>query len=160
MTKPDFLHIDEVAPRIAKVILGMLQDYPTSPARLQRHYRETLKWTARDLENFVLPCASVRAQEMAKSMGIPDIRQFRWGDQATKMKDPTRTIFHWEHVYPVKNIVQGLLRLEAPSSNDIATVLRKAKIAWILKSENSRLEHHKRDDPDQDYAQAGILLEC
>ncbi|WP_114944803.1 hypothetical protein [Microvirga calopogonii] len=119
-----------------------------------------MRWVARDLENFVIPMVSAAAQDRAIQMGLPDLRQFRWNDQKSRMSDPNREIFHWEHYTPVSNIVAGLIKITTPDLESIAEVLRTARVAWILKEENARLSHRSRKDPAADYARAGITLLC
>jgi hypothetical protein len=148
--------IDEAAPKIAAAMVEVVRQYPGSPVPLKNHYRTILKAMARDLENFVRPRASVAALEKAREMELPDIRQFHWCDQKGKMRDPHRSIFHWEHIMPVENIVSGVLG--EVSIEGIARVLMTAEIAWILKEENERLTHKGRVDPVEDYRQAGIVL--
>jgi len=159
-TSSNFLPIDEAAERLAGPVLEILRQYHQEdcPEAIRAHYRTVLKWMARDLENFVRPTVSVAAQECAARMGLPDLRQFRWKDQPKKMKDPERAIFHWEHYTPVANIVEALIRIDMPTLEAVANILRTAKIAWILKEENARLSHRSRKDPASDYANAGIEL--
>jgi len=156
----DFTHIDEAADRLAGPILEILKQYHEGdcPESIRAHYRTVLKWMARDLENFVLPIVSAAAQARADQMGLPDLRQFRWRDQPKKMKDPDRSIFHWEHYTPVSNIVDRLLHMETLNRETIAEILRTARIVWILKEENARLTHRSRKDPALDYRNAGIDL--
>jgi hypothetical protein len=156
----DFTHIDEAADRLAGPILEILKQYHQGdcPKSIRAHYRTVLKWMARDLENFVLPMVSTAAQARADQMGLSDLRQFRWKDQPKKMKDPDRSIFHWEHYTPVANIVDGLLQIETLSLEAIAGILKTARIVWILKEENVRLSHRSRKDPALDYRNASIDL--
>lgn len=74
------------------------------------------------------------------------------------MKDPTREIFHWEHVVPVSDIVRALLALEDPTPSMIIPILMRAEIAWILKIEDKRLRRNGRPDPRAAYVAAGIDL--
>ncbi len=158
--RDSFLPIDAAADYLAGPILEILKQYHRSdcPEPIRAHYRTVLKWMARDLENFVLPMVSAAAQARADQMGLPDLRQFRWRDQPKKMKDPDRSIFHWEHYTPVSNLVDGLLQIRTPTLETIANILKTARIVWILKEENARLSHRSRKDPALDYRNAGIDL--
>ncbi|NBJ13695.1 hypothetical protein [Microvirga arsenatis] len=158
--RDDFLPIDVAADYLVGPIMEILKQYHQSDylEPVRAHFRTLLKWMARDLENFVQPMVSVAAQERAKEMGLPDLRQFRWKDQPKKMKDPGRAIFHWEHYTPVANIVRDLLEINTPSRETVTDVLKTARIAWILKEENACLNHRSRPDSDNDYRAVGIRL--
>ncbi len=80
------------------------------------------------------------------------------------MKDPNREMFHWEHYTTVDEMTREIYSLdEDPVLSDIAAVLRRARIVWILKSENGKLSEAKagsrRANPAQAYEGAGITLE-
>lgn len=96
-------------------------------------------------------------------MGIAPIERFRWADQPRRMKDPGRKIFHWEHTLPVSDLKAELLALQAPDVPAVLAVLTKSEVAWILKTENERLNAAKlrtrrRNGGLAAYEQVGIAL--
>ncbi|WP_243372265.1 hypothetical protein [Microvirga solisilvae] len=153
-----FLSIDMAAIAVADAMLPMVEQMRglQRDDSLSKYYRYSLKWMVRGLENFVMPHASVNAMKKAEELDIGDIRRFRWSDQTSKMMDPKREIFHWEHVVQVSDIVNAITQLHDPHREAIAYELKKAKIAWILKSENKKLIHKVR--PIDAYERAGIDL--
>lgn len=106
---------------------------------------------------------SEAAQLKANDMGIGDLHQYRWSDQTKqhKMNDKGRKIFHWEHFYPVQQIIDELIDLDTLDDSSIYDIIRKMKICWILKEENVKLDaiaKSKRPDPHLSYTLAGINL--
>jgi hypothetical protein len=156
--RKDFLPLHEAAGRIAAAMLPIVQQHqePTCPSALRTYYRDSLKWMVRLLETFLKPYASKAALETAQAHALEDLRRLRWKDQKRKMKDSKRLIFHWEHVVQVTDIVDSILALKKPTVGAIAEELKKAKVAWILKSENKKLLHKNR--PNDNYQTAGITL--
>jgi len=113
---------------------------------------------ARHLESFVEPRSSRAAQALADEIGLGDLRQYRWLDQPSKMRDLGRRLFHWEHATQTSDLVKALLRLEEPTVEAIAVVLRSTTIAWITKKEDARLPLGERPDWQAAYDAAGIKL--
>jgi hypothetical protein len=150
--------LDQAAPLIAEAIVGLLRQYKTSPSDVQGTLATMLAWMARDLERYVVPGVSRAAQARADEFELGDLAQFRWGHQRGLMKDPTRAIFHWEHVVPVSDTVKALLALEEPTPSTIIPILTRSEIAWILKIEDKRLQRKGRPDPRAAYVAAGIEL--
>ncbi|WP_146071511.1 hypothetical protein [Bosea lathyri] len=143
---------------IAEAIIGLLRQYKSAPADVRGTLAAMLRWMARDLERYVVPGVSRAAQARADELELGDLSKFHWGHQRAAMKDPTREIFHWEHVVPVSDIVQALVALENPMPSTIAPILMRAEIAWILKSEDKVLRRRGRPDPRAAYVAAGIEL--
>ncbi len=150
--------LEQAVPLIAEAIVGLLRQYKTAPADVRGTLSAMLRWMARDLERYVLPGVSRAAQARADELELGDLAEFNWGHQRGAMKDPTRAIFHWEHVVPVSDTVTALLALEDPTSSTIAPILMRAEIAWILKTEDKRLRRKGRPDPRAAYVAAGIEL--
>jgi hypothetical protein len=118
-----------------------------------------LKWAINGLDQFVRPKVSAAAMAKAGEMGLGDIREYIWLDQTSKMRDPDRSIFHWEHVAPVGDLMKACRSCPPESIDEIEKILRRANIAWILKFENKRLKNHDRgDDPREFYRLACIEL--
>lgn len=150
--------LQQAAPLIAEAIAGILRHYKTSPTDVRGTLATMLGWMARDLERYVVPRVSRAAQTRADELGLGDLSQFNWGHQRGPMKDPTREIFHWEHVVPVSDMVKALLALDDPAPSAIVPILMRAEIAWILKSEDKLLRRSGRPDPRAAYLAAGIEL--
>jgi len=157
----DQCDIKSVTPQIATVLLELVRQYPYAPDHLQSYYRGVLKWMVRYLERFVEPRVSKAAQKEANARNIGDLRQYGWRDwdkQATKMKDPGRKTFHWEHATQGSDMIKSILALKNPTATSIAAVLETITIAWITKDENSKLTHRNRRNWMEDYKRAGIEL--
>jgi len=154
-----FLPINEAAPYVARIVQPILLAHASAPIEVRNYYNYLLKWAINGLDQFVRPTASRAAMAKAAEMGVGDIRNYIWLDQTSKMKDRDRSIFHWEHVAPVSDLVKACLACPPESIVQIEAILRRARIAWILKSENERLKNHGRgDDPLEFYRQAHIEL--
>jgi hypothetical protein len=154
-----FLSIDEAAPHVARIVQPILLAHASAPIEVRNYYNYLLKWAINGLDQFVRPEASHAAMAEAAKMGLGDIRDYIWLDQTSKMKDPGRKIFHWEHIAPVSDLMKACLACPPESIGDIEAVLRRVKIAWILKSENKQLKNHGRgDDPLEFYRLAKIEL--
>ena len=76
------------------------------------------------------------------------------------MKDDKRSIFHWEHVYPVSSIANALLGLTNVQIEEITKILSIADIAWILKSEDRMLNKkgYKSKRPENPWARTQIVV--
>jgi hypothetical protein len=74
--------------------------------------------------------------------------------------DRGRAIFHFEHMVPVKAIRSACLNCK--SVDEVLGVLGRARVVWILKSENDELDRlglrSDRSDPVAAYDQAGIVV--
>jgi hypothetical protein len=158
MPDPDLLSLRDAAPHIAQAMSEMVRQYKGASPALKKYYHVSLKWMARELEQFAMPRVSVAAQVLANETALGDLRRYQWRDQPTKMKDPQRKTFHWEHVLPVSDIVKRLVELPDPTPEAIASVLTDAQVAWITKEENKRLPRSGRANPLECYKQARIEL--
>lgn len=117
----------------------------------------------RQIEKFITPRASVAAQKKADELDIGLLKHYVWNDQEVKMKDPDRKIFHFEHVYPVGDMFRDLMKLEELSDKNIESILVKADIAWILKSENQKLDasgerSNRPENPWESYEKCNIPM--
>lgn len=104
------------------------------------------------------PLVSEAAWQAANDRGV-DLHEETWHTQ--KKFDPKRQVFHYEHMTPVSTVVAQLR--EASGAEDVLGVLDVGiRVAWILKSENAKLNElgytHRRPDPAAAYADAGIVL--
>jgi hypothetical protein len=143
---------------IIKVLVDLYKENKSS-----KHLKKILVTTIRMLE-YVSPVqVSKLAQKQAKKMGLDKLTKYNWEDQTKNggMKDKGRKIFHWEHYYPVEQIIKELVKLEKLDDRSIYKVIKKTKIVWILKSENKKLDKIAksiRPNPKLSYKKAGIVI--
>jgi hypothetical protein len=146
---------------LAKVIKEMLSGYDSASPLMQDYQRTVLTYMCRKLEVFATPHVSKKAAQKAADMGInTDLRDLKWSDQPTKLKDKGRRIFHLEHIVTVSQLAQKILELRNGSIELIEKEMRLADIAWILKDEDKNLTkkgyHSKRSNPLACYEECGI----
>lgn len=113
---------------------------------------------ARELEDVCPRNVSRAAHQKAQELGLGDLRRFHWDDRA---KEPLRRyteVFHWEHFWPVGQLLRDLEGLARPTEQSVAAILSRTKIVWVLKVEDRRLPKSIRPNPDSAYATAGIVL--
>ena len=116
------------------------------------------------LEKFISPYVSRKAAEKANQLGIDlqTLRSTRWEQQTTKLQDPARNIFHFEHFVPAGDMAKKILDMNERSVPKIVEILASAEIAWILKEEDKELTklgfRKNRADPRACYDKAQILL--
>lgn len=127
----------------------------------KRHLKPSIVFKIRMAGTYQPRTASVNAQKRADELGIGDLRRFDWGDQPSRMKDPGRKIFHFEHVNPLNNIVESILKSKCETA--IRSHIMKIKIAWILKEEDRLLTKGiggswRSKRPDDAYERLNIQL--
>lgn len=154
----------EITKQLAPQFEALLRAYHDTARRDVRIWLSSLLGHAcRELEDFIEPKVSVKAQERARQMGLGDLRRFHYDHQDTKMKDPNRRVFHWEHFVPVSLLKRRLMALPDPSAAAILPVLAIAEIAWIVKEEDAELRRlgfgSDREDPVAAYSAAKIEFE-
>lgn len=147
--------LEEVAHELGPVLVSMLQKYPSLSRGMQTYYRDAIYWMIRKLP-ICAGWASEQAVQEAQRLGIPSLKGFWWEHQPRYDKD--RAVLHWEHVVPVGDLRDALVRLEQPTAEHVRSILIRSKIAWITKEEDRRLKRSKRLDPLEEYRQAGIRL--
>lgn len=105
---------------------------------------------------------SKAASKEAKRRGLNDLTAYHWRDQVKKMGDKGRKTFAWDHFYPVAELRRQLDELKSPTVPQVRKILKKASVAWILRSEDEKLNKARfrqhRPDPDAAYQQVGIEL--
>ena len=94
---------------------------------------------------------SVNALKEANKKNI-DLSKMTWRDQ-TRF-DPKRQIFHYEHKYPISDMINDML-LEIDT---IQGVLDNYEVGWILKEEDRRLKSYNRTDHELEYSENGIEI--
>ena len=131
---------------------------------MKQYRKKVLSCQCRELEKFLRFRKSVEAQKQADRLGIGDLSRFSWTDQKKngKMGDLERHIFAVEHTMPVAMLVEQLLSLKSPTLVSVQSVIAKAEVAWITRTEKDRLDkqtrRNKNDDPAQLYFNARIVL--
>jgi hypothetical protein len=123
--KPErtFLPIEDAAPYVAKIIQPILLAHASDPVEVRNYYNYLLKWAINGVDQFVRPKASAAAMAKAAETDIGDIRNYIWLDQTSKMKDKDRSIFHWEHVTPVSDLIKACLACPPESIGEIEQIL-------------------------------------
>lgn len=143
---------------ILKVLIPL---YKTNKNSL--YLKKILVITVRTLEYVSGIKASKEAQKEANRMRLGKLIKYKWEQQTINsgMKDKGRKIFHWEHYYPVNQIIKELVKLEKLDDRSIYKVIKKTNIVWILKSENKKLDKIAksiRPNPKLSYKKAGIVI--
>lgn len=117
-------------------------------------FLESISDDIKKCSNFVPPEVSEKANDKASKCKF-DLFKMNWHD----MKSADRKTFHFEHVNTVSSIRAKCL--EANSSGDVLIILlKRIRIAWILKEEDKRLIENKfrTNRPDDAYEKVGIKL--
>ena len=94
---------------------------------------------------------SINALKKAKIDNI-DLSKMKWKDQ--KKFDPKRKVFHYEHKYPISDMINDMLT--HPKS--IEDIMNKYEVGWILKEEDKKLKSHNRNNHDKEYTDKGISI--
>ncbi|MBX3198866.1 MAG: hypothetical protein KF894_12090 [Labilithrix sp.] len=144
---------------LAASIVSLIQAVNSAEdAATKRYCRRVLHLVVRETRTPVY--VSNRAQRLATKMGLGDLRNYGWYQQRTKMQDPERKLFAWEHVVTVKDLTEQLLALKDPTPHRARRILRQARVAWILRSENERLNElgFRQSRPRDAYERANIKL--
>jgi hypothetical protein len=132
---------------ISRTTVELLKAYRRAEGNpeLRNWYLSIINHICRELEDFIEPYVSKAATKQARSLGRPDLNQFHWDDQRRKMRDTGKNkMFHWEHVVPVAQLKRSLLALRPVTPESVEGVLKQADIAWILKSERTKLDYEHR----------------
>jgi hypothetical protein len=150
--------IMEVNENVIDTVYSLLASYHKTPQNDDKTRRwiknYTLSCAIRYLEQFCQPKISKGAKAKAKELyeqgkisdANIDLSKCDWDDQRTKMGDPDRDVFHYEHVYPVSQLRDKLIELSDPERtegkirDEIKNELKKVEIAWITIEENGRLD--------------------
>ena len=148
------------------VIYSLLNILRKNNPALAKWANPVLKLACRKLEVFAVPSVSVEAANRAAGDGVPgDLSDYCWEDHVKdkKMRDKGRKIFHWDHVYPVSQMVQALKGINPLDKSEIERVARLTAVAWILKCENTVLDlkgyrSNRPSDPLEAYKECGIEL--
>ena len=150
---------------VVKTMTELVNSYhSTNDETEQKWVKHLIQQGCRKLEDFITPRVSIKAQELAGEMGVGDLSQYGWSDQKLKMNDLDRSIFHFEHILTVSDLVERLLCLGSSAScDDVQSIIEKADVAWILKNEDQLLNENgfkiKRPEKPLDaYETCGIKL--
>jgi hypothetical protein len=123
----------------------------------RQHLRRMISVTIRNLTDHPEfgTSMSKAAKSLADSLGIP-LQEMTYDTQPKW--DKGRQLFAYEHMVPVKNLMYACIA----DPTKVAEVLQSAKIVWVTRPENFRLNDlgysHNRPDPAKCYEEAGIVL--
>ena len=110
--------------------------YRMSNTKKARLYNNTIKAIFRSkTDDKHVEYVSKKALAKAKELGI-DLYSMTWLNQ-TKV-DPKRTIFHYEHCNPIKELRLAVLN----TNKNIQDILKQDIVCWILKDEDKELNKH------------------
>lgn len=149
---------------IAKTMKQLLFGYDTASTHYRRYQMRSLERMCRFLEFLMSPRISERAAKEAKNrnLNLDHLRETKWSNQAKRLSDPQRKIFHFEHVVPNTQLANQIREVRNRPVGEIEKLLKTAEIAWILKKEDKKLSANghrsKRADPRACYEKAGIKL--
>lgn len=150
---------------VASTLTKLVSSYHSTDDETEKQWvKHLIQLGCRKLEDFIVPHVSVKAKEIADQMVLGCLSQYGWSDQKTKMLDSDRSVFHFEHILTVSELVGRLLKLGSePSIGDVKSVIKKADIAWILKSEDQALnldgyKNKRPENPLDAYEVCGIEL--
>ena|GEM_PF-1288440 len=150
---------------VVKTMTDLVNSYHSTDDEIEQKWiKHLIQQGFRKLEDFITPCVSVKAQELAVQMGVGDLSQYGWSVQKSKMNDPDRSLFHFEHILTVSDLVDRLLSLGSnPSYESVISMIEKADVAWSLKSEDQLLNENgfktkRPENPQNAYETCGIKL--
>jgi len=126
---------------------------------LRKFFKKALMSFCRHLEYFAPLNVSEAAQTWATERGVPTLRSLTKYEERARFGAEKDALL-WEHQKPAKDIFDDLVDAGGASDEEILAILKTARIAWILSSENARIMPKKgrRDDPDAAYRQADIKM--
>ncbi len=150
--------VEDLADTATHLLANYVRHQGSKP--LQAWYASLLKHLCRELEDFAPRNVSKAACDEALRNDIADLREFHWNDQ--HKFDKGREVFQWEHMVPASDLFWDLVALAKDAKHTeherVAKVLRRARIAWILKDEDKGLPKNRRADPWRAYQDAKIEL--
>lgn len=160
------LHNDSIAQTIPalRLLIELYQKAKVDKCKeLEAWADYALHWACRRLEVFYRTRVSKAAAAKAAALKIGDLSLYAWNDQKSKMRDPKREIFHYEHVYPVSQLRHGLEALDPPTDEAVLSLVKRGAVAWILKEECKRLDaagyrSQRPEDPWQAFREVGIEM--
>lgn len=149
-----------VAMPLAKTAVFLLREHRTCPHEYSKYVLhlllDRLCRHAEPQRMFV----SEAAQRKADRLGLGKLSEYTWYQQTTKMGDKGRKTFHWDHFVTIKELRRALLNLDRPTEEQVREILRRASVAWILKSEDRKLNQlgfrADRPNPHAAYRKADI----
>jgi hypothetical protein len=148
-------------PLIGPIVLEALR-LPSAPRETIGLYRlKLLTCMCRELEKLVRLSKSTRAQNNARDCGLGDLSEYAWADRI-RLNGRHQDGFHFEHTVTVGEMVRALLALSDPTLAEVEDVLSTAKVSWVTKTENNKLDQlgfrSKRPEWRKAYESAGIDL--
>ena len=71
---------------VVKTMAELVNSYHSTDDETENKWiKHFIQQGCRKLEDFITPCVSVKAQELADKMGLGDLSQYGWSDQKSKM---------------------------------------------------------------------------
>jgi hypothetical protein len=154
----------DIVPILASSILQTLKLPKRHSAEMKQYRKKVLRCQCRELEKFIRLRKSVEAQKQADRLGIGDLAQYSWADrkEGGKLGDLERGIFVFEHTMPLEILIEQLLSLKSATLVAVQSVISKAEVSWMTKTEKDRFDkqkrRHKHDNPAQALFDARIVL--
>jgi hypothetical protein len=154
----------DIVPVLAASILQTLKLPKRHSAEMKQYRKKVVRCQCRELEKFLRFRKSVEAQKQADRLSIGDLSQYCWADRKDggKLGDLERGIFVFEHTMPVEILIEQLLSLKSPTLVAVQSVISKAEVSWMTKTEKDRFDKQKRrhinDNPAQALFDARIVL--
>jgi hypothetical protein len=146
---------------IAPIMLALLE-LPSEPASIGAYRRLLIDKMCRELEKLVKIGKSRRAEDNARRGGFHvDLSEHTWADRG-RLDGRHEDGFHFEHTETVYELVQSLMSLRDPTLEDVEAILARARVTWVTKRENEKLDElgykSRRPDWRKAYQDAGIEL--
>jgi hypothetical protein len=147
---------------IAPIMLQVL-NLPTHPTGTIGKYRSILiNRMCRELEKLIKIGKSKRAHGNAQCSDIHgDLSEYSWARKSL-LDDKHEEGFHFEHSETVYELEKSLKNLSNPTLEDVESILGRARVTWVTKDENARLDKlgvkSRRPDWRKAYEDAGIEL--
>lgn len=146
--------IKESAPVLKQLILLYQKACREDQEDLKIWADYALHWACRRLDAFLTrTLVSEAAAKIAQKKELGDISLYKWDDQKSMMKDPKRSIFHYEHIYPVSTLRHALEKLDPVTDEAILQLVSQIDIAWITKEECRELGAHGRKGETKSHAE-------
>lgn len=136
--------------------------HSTRDRKAKRGLLTLLLTLCRNMEDICPRNASKAAQTRADELNIGDLRQYHFDDGGKFPGGRKSSNLHWEHWKPAVDLRDEMLSVENPDQKEMERILVKARVCWILMSENDALNslghRTRRSDPQKCYDDAGIEM--
>jgi hypothetical protein len=145
---------------MAQTVSHLLDMRAKVGGRAVRSYDELFKLACRKVDEIAPVNVSRAAQARADELVLGDLRRFCWHCPImSKHRHAKKRLFLWEHYKPVADIQRELVALgPGPKVAQVAAILAKTKIVWVLRKEGIALGDGSRPDPAATYRDSGVSL--